>query len=84
MMTRAHSLSLLSASDCVIALADLPFIQPETIREVVNALKPSGIVISTFQEQRSHPVALVHEYYPYLLKMKGENGAKSVAQGFAN
>lgn len=84
LVTGVRAASALSSQGCAIALADMPFIQPATITQVVTALGSRGIVIPTFQQQRGHPVAFSREYYPDLLNITGDNGAKAVVQRFAD
>lgn len=84
LVTGVRAVSLLPAKGCVIALADMPFIQPTTITQVADALTPNGIVVPIFEQQRGHPVAFAREYYPYLLETTGDNGAKAIVQRFAD
>lgn len=84
LVTGVRKVEALSSLGCVIALADMPFIQPATMTQVADALTPNGIVIPIFEQQRGHPVAFAREYYPFLLETTGDNGAKAVVQRFAD
>lgn len=47
----------------VIALADMPYIQPETIRAVADSLaEGASIVIPIYQNQRGHPVVFLQNF----------------------
>ena len=66
---------------CIIALADMPFIQPETIRLVANTLQTNGhVVMPTYQGRRGHPVGFSADYFPELLEVTGDEGARAVVQ----
>ena len=66
---------------CIIALADMPFIQPNTIRLVANTLQTNGhIVMPSYQGQRGHPVGFSADYFSELLQVTGDEGASAVVQ----
>lgn len=72
-----------SVTGYVIALADMPFIHPNTI-ERVNACLSEGadIVIPTYRSQRGHPVAFSSRFEDALLEVSGDEGARSVIRQF--
>ncbi len=63
----------------VIALADMPFIRPETIATLAQQLA-SGvpIVAPTYQGLRGHPVGFSKRFYAELATLQGDEGARSV------
>ena len=65
------------ADGWIVALADMPFIRPETIRAVVNALR-NGAVISApaFRGERGHPVGFARRFYAELCSLHGDHGAR--------
>jgi molybdenum cofactor cytidylyltransferase len=71
-----------STPDCkgwVIALADMPFVRPESIAAVVLALQQgAGIAVPVFQGQRGNPVGFSRQYLPQLLALTGDQGARSL------
>ena len=75
-----------SSPDCsgwVIALADMPFVQPDTIVAIVQALNSgAGIVVPTFLGTRGNPVGFSREYLPQLLALRGDQGARSLLKTF--
>lgn len=70
---------------CVIALADMPFMQTATIQKVAQTLQNGAdIVLPIYQQQRGHPVGFAAKYYDELLKVKGDEGARSVVKRYAD
>ncbi len=69
----------------MIALGDMPYIQPDTIVRVLNALSAdNGIVLPTFGDMRGHPVVFAEGFGNELLALKGDNGARSVVTAHAD
>ena len=69
----------------VITLADMPYIQPNTIRAVANKIADgASIVIPTFQNQRGHPVGFSAKFRHELESLQGDEGARSVIKRYAN
>ena len=65
------------AKGWVIALADMPFIRPETIRIVTKALQEgAAIVAPSFRGERGHPVGFALRFYEELSSLRGDNGAR--------
>ncbi|MCB5190831.1 nucleotidyltransferase family protein [Methylobacillus arboreus] len=63
----------------VIALADMPFILPETIAAVAQKLaEGANIVAPTYQGLRGHPVGFSKRFYAELATLTGDEGARSV------
>lgn len=69
------------AAGWLIALADMPWIEPATIRKVANALRSgAGIASPCWQGRRGHPVGFSHFLGPELTALSGDEGAKTVIQ----
>jgi molybdenum cofactor cytidylyltransferase len=67
----------------VIALADMPYIQPATISEVATKLSSGGaIVIPTYQDQRGHPVGFAPRFRSELENLHGDEGARSIIKRY--
>ncbi|MBI3526744.1 MAG: nucleotidyltransferase family protein [Betaproteobacteria bacterium] len=67
------------ANGWVIALGDMPFVLPQTINTVVERIVQSGrIAIPAYRGQRGHPVAFGRRYLDELLRLAGDEGARSV------
>jgi len=69
----------------VIALADMPYIQPATIRTIANSLNSSeSITIPTYHGQRGHPVGFAAKYRSELENLQGDEGARSIVKRYAD
>ncbi len=81
-----YSANIEAANDgFVIALADMPYIHPETIRKVANKLSNgTSIVIPTYQNQRGHPVGFSEKFRNELENLQGDEGARSIIKRYAN
>jgi len=62
----------------LIALGDMPFIQEDTIAQIVGGLTPSTIVAPFCQGRRGHPVGFGADFRQQLLALTGDTGAKSI------
>ncbi len=68
-----------SADGWVIALADMPTLQPDTIRRVVQALHAGAATVApTYHGRRGHPVGFAAPLLSELLALAGDTGARSV------
>ncbi len=65
------------ADGWIVALADMPFIRPETIRIVTKALQEgAAIAAPSFHGERGHPVGFARRFYEELSSLRGEDGAR--------
>jgi len=63
----------------VIALADMPYIRPETLFKIAASLAAGAdIVAPTYRGERGHPVGLSARFRPQLQALSGDEGARSV------
>ncbi len=70
-----------SASGWLIALADMPRIQPGTIRAVADALLAGAALCAPYHEgRRGHPVGFGKEFGPALRALAGDEGARSILE----
>lgn len=61
----------------LIALADMPFVQTETIHTLLaNLHAGADIVAPVFQGQRGNPVGFSQKHLPDLMKLSGDQGAR--------
>jgi molybdenum cofactor cytidylyltransferase len=69
-------------ADCagwIIALADMPYVNTETITALVRAMQSgAGIAVPVHQGRRGNPVGFSREYLPQLLALRGDQGARSL------
>ena len=67
------------ADGWVIALADMPWIAPETISAVAAAIKSGAEIAATSHRgERGHPVAFAKAYFKLLIGLSGDEGARSI------
>ena len=62
----------------LVALADMPFIAPQTYTLLIHALGEHALVAPEFDGQRGHPVGFAQRYLPQLLALKGDFGARKL------
>jgi molybdenum cofactor cytidylyltransferase len=67
------------ADGWVIALGDMPFLLPQTIKTIAERIAQTGrIAIPAYRRERGHPVGFGRRYLDELLKLQGDEGARSV------
>jgi len=70
---------------CIVALADMPFIHPTSYQRVVAALEQgASIVRPEYQGHIGHPVGFSEKWWPNLMNLEGEQGAKDLITDHAN
>jgi molybdenum cofactor cytidylyltransferase len=71
------------ATGWLILPADLPLVQPQTLRTVAQALQSHTVVVPVFAGQRGHPVGFAAACGPALMALTGDQGARAVLQAHA-
>jgi molybdenum cofactor cytidylyltransferase len=67
------------ADGWIIALADMPFVRPDTIARVAAALvRGAPIAAPAFHGRRGHPVGFGRRFRDELLALSGDTGARGV------
>ena len=67
------------AAGWVVALADMPFLQPATVRQVALAVAAGGrLVAPTWRGTRGHPVGFHRSLIDELTGLTGDQGARQV------
>ena len=67
------------ADGYLVALADMPFVRPSTIAAVRDALAAGAPLTAPFcRMRRGHPVGIAGEFFEELLRLRGDEGAKSL------
>jgi len=63
----------------LIALADMPWIRPSTIKRLATALAAgTDIVAPTYNGERGHPVGFARRHYAALAASTGDEGARAL------
>lgn len=78
----AHGVAQARGADgWVIALADMPKVNPETIRRVVAALQAGALIVAPMHGgKRGHPVAFAGSLRQELLALGADEGARTVLE----
>ena len=71
------------AAGWLILPADLPLVQPQTLRTVAQALLSHTVVQAVYLGQRGHPVGFAATCGPELMALTGDQGARAVLQAHA-
>jgi len=71
------------AAGWLILPADLPLVQPATLRAVADALTSHTVVQPVYLGQRGHPVGFAAACGPALMALTGDLGARKVLQANA-
>jgi molybdenum cofactor cytidylyltransferase len=67
------------AAGWLVALADMPWIDPSTIARVVGTLREGAAIAAPgFRGERGHPVGFAASFYGELLALSGDEGAKAI------
>lgn len=67
----------------VVALADMPWIQPATIARVAQALRDGAMIAApAYLGQRGHPVGFSNSLRAHLVSLRGETGARTVVSEY--
>ena len=73
------------ADGFIVALADMPWVAPATIRLVVEALRAgASIAAPRYQGKRGHPVGFGAAHRTELVARSGDQGARSIVDAHAD
>jgi molybdenum cofactor cytidylyltransferase len=73
------------AAGWIIALADMPWIDPATIAQVAATLRGgASLAAPQFQGTRGHPVGIAARFYGELAALSGDEGAKRLLSAHAS
>lgn len=65
----------------LIALADQPFLKAKTVNALVETFrKKKKIIVPSFNGKRGHPVIFPRTYEKELLRLRGDEGGRSILQ----
>ena len=74
-----------AAAGWLITLADMPYINTETITQLGNSIKDgAAIVAPVYDKQRGHPVGFNQHYKDELLALSDDVGARHIIAGHQN
>jgi molybdenum cofactor cytidylyltransferase len=65
------------ADGWLIALGDMPYVQPTTVRALLDAIRGGANIAAPIQHgRRGNPVAFSKKHLPELLRLRGDEGAR--------
>ncbi|MFO1362075.1 MAG: nucleotidyltransferase family protein [Burkholderiales bacterium] len=84
-VTLAHAVRAAGGADgWVVALADMPFVDPESIRRVAAAVAGgAAIAAPDYRGERGHPVGFAGAYRAALERLTGDAGAREIVKADA-
>lgn len=70
----------MEAEAVLLALGDLPLLKPETVKKITICFRQGKyrLIVPVSQGRTGHPVLIAKEFFPELLKLKGDVGAKQI------
>ena len=63
---------------CLVCLADMPFIQPETYLALAQALDPDNIVLPVYGGKTGNPAGFGRNFFAALSGLDGDQGGRNV------
>ncbi len=73
------------ADGWLIALADMPWIQPETISALINELtNGASMVAPAYKNKRGHPVGFSARWLKQLQALSGDRGARGLIRTYSD
>lgn len=72
------------ADGWIVALADMPFVRPETVKALARELRAgASIVVPVSNGRRGHPVGFSRELLRELVRLDGDEGGRSILRRHA-
>ncbi len=71
----------------VIALGDMPLVQPDAVRRMIAAYSPAehrSIVVPVFRGERGNPVLWGRQHFDALKHLEGDRGARVLFEGLSD
>ncbi len=78
-----QSLANTQATAVAVLLGDMPWISVATLRQLQALAHAEHIVVANYEGQRGHPVLFGRRFWPELMQLQGENGAKGLIASHA-
>jgi molybdenum cofactor cytidylyltransferase len=68
-----------AAHGWIVALADMPYLKPETVRVIARALtEGAAIAAPSYRGERGHPVGFARRFRDELSALRGDAGAREI------
>jgi molybdenum cofactor cytidylyltransferase len=73
------------ADGWLIALADMPYVRPGTVRSLADLLRAGAPIAAPYrQDRRGHPVGFNREFFAELTRLSGDEGARGLLKSHAD
>jgi molybdenum cofactor cytidylyltransferase len=75
------------AKGALVALGDMPFVEPAHIERVLASFDPAGphsICVPVHERKRGHPVLWSARHFPELTRLEGDVGARALLEAHAD
>jgi len=66
----------IKADAALIALADMPWVKPQTLEKIIGKMKTSAVVVPRYHDRWGHPVGFQARYFQALMGCQGDTGAR--------
>jgi molybdenum cofactor cytidylyltransferase len=66
---------------CLVCLADMPFIRPDTLHSLLQTLQHDRILVPVYKDARGNPVGFGAEWFAALQACSGDAGAREIVRG---
>lgn len=72
------------AEGVMVLLADMPRVNAAHVAALAAAFRPGGICVPVFGGRRGNPVLLARRFFPEVLALSGDKGARGLIAGHAD
>ena len=81
----SHGIKLSQKSNaCLVCLADMPFIQTSTYREIASKLTKNNIVVPVYKGKQGNPVGFGERFFRELASLSGDKGGHTLIDKYSD
>ena len=81
----SHGIKLSQKSNaCLVCLADMPFIQTSTYREIASKLTKNNIVVPVYKGKQGNPVGFGERFFRELASLNGDKGGRTLVDKYSD
>jgi len=81
----SHGIKLSQKSNaCLVCLADMPFIQTSTYREIASKLTKNNIVVPVYKGKQGNPVGFGERFFRELASLSGDKGGRTLIDKYSD
>ena len=83
--TLSYGIKLSQESNaCLVCLADMPFIQASTYREIASKLTKHNIVVPVYNGEQGNPVGFGERFFGELASLNGDKGGRTLIEEYSD